>query len=116
MASETAVMEKQRAGPEQAHLRSSKDHAIPLQEATGPPTHPETSGPSSVFSGTGHVVRTKERWNSPRINIYRLAAIFFAFIVFGMNDASYGALVPYVRSQSAMFHVPRSSVEEAIPC
>jgi fucose permease len=50
-----------------------------------------------VFSGTGHVVRTKERWNNPRINTYRLAAIFFAFIVFGMNDASYGALIPYVR-------------------
>ena len=42
------------------------------------------------------VVETKQRWNSPRINIYRLAAIFFAFINFGMNDGSYGALIPYV--------------------
>lgn len=97
MASETTVMEKEPADLGQAHLRSSKDHAIPLQEVAAPSTHPDTSRPSSVFAGTGHVVRTKERWNSPPINTYRLAAVFFAFTVFGMNDASYGALVPYVR-------------------
>lgn len=45
----------------------------------------------------GQVVQARERWNRPRINTYRLAAIFFAFLVFGMNDGSYGALVPYVR-------------------
>lgn len=90
-------MEMQPTGPEQAVLRSSKDHSVPL-DGIPPSDHgiSELSRPEDVFSGTGHVVETKERWNEPRINTYRLAAIFYAFIVFGMNDASYGALIPYV--------------------
>ena len=67
---------------------SSKDHPIPLQ--TPHCGNTEVSRP--VIQG----VETKQRWNDPRINTYRLAAIFFAFITFGMNDGSYGALIPYV--------------------
>lgn len=43
-----------------------------------------------------HVVTRQETWKYPRINTWRLAAVFFAFINFGMNDACYGALLPYV--------------------
>lgn len=39
-----------------------------------------------------------ERWNSPRINIYRLAATFWSFVVMGMNDAAYGAIIPYLET------------------
>lgn len=46
--------------------------------------------------GTSNIVEPSQRWNNPRINTYRLAAVFYAFIIFGMNDGSYGALVPYV--------------------
>jgi hypothetical protein len=38
-----------------------------------------------------------ERWNHPRVNIWRTSATFFAFIIMGANDAAYGALIPYVR-------------------
>ncbi|KAF2716024.1 MFS general substrate transporter [Polychaeton citri CBS 116435] len=37
-----------------------------------------------------------ESWNSPRINMYRLPATFWAFTVAGLNDASYGAIIPYL--------------------
>ena len=91
MASTTTVLEMQPRSLPQAALQSPRDQVIPLQEV------PEPEIPASnVFSGIGNVVTKKERWNNPKINTWRLAAIFYAFIVFGMNDASYGALVPYV--------------------
>ena len=74
---------------EMAPLPSVQDKPIPLQTPTLEISRPVTS----------HVVETKQRWNRPRINTYRLAATYFAFIVFGMNDGSYGALVPYVCHQ-----------------
>ena len=60
---------------------SNEDHDLPSLEQSSPP--PEA-------------VSAKPRWNHPRYNIARFAAIFFAFINFGMNDACYGALLPYV--------------------
>lgn len=74
-----------------AALPSSKDQPTPLQM----PSRGSFELPGPVAS---HVVETKQRWNSPRINTYRLAAIFFAFIDFGLNDGSYGALIPYVEN------------------
>lgn len=41
-------------------------------------------------------VNTLQRWNSPRINIYRVAAIFYSFFVMGLSDAAYGPLIPYL--------------------
>ena len=35
-----------------------------------------------------------ERWNNPKINIYRYFSIIYTFVVLGMNDAAYGALIP----------------------
>ena len=37
-----------------------------------------------------------EAWNRPRRNIYRLGATFWSFVIMGMNDASYGAIIPYL--------------------
>ncbi|KAL8695171.1 MAG: hypothetical protein Q9218_000339 [Villophora microphyllina] len=52
-----------------------------------------------------------ERWNRPRINKYRLAAVFFAFLNFGMNDGSYGALVPYITAYAVIAtHPPYPAV------
>ena len=73
---------------------SSRDLPIALQT----PTRGTSELPRPVAS---HVVEAKQRWNSPRINTYRLASIFLAFVAFGMNDGSYGALVPYVGNQSS---------------
>lgn len=41
-------------------------------------------------------VPTLQKWNQPRGNIARLAAAFYSMFVFGLNDAAYGALLPYV--------------------
>jgi hypothetical protein len=41
-----------------------------------------------------------EQWNSPRINSYRFYATNLSFLIMGMNDASLGALLPYVCTTS----------------
>ncbi|RYP15743.1 hypothetical protein DL765_005518 [Monosporascus sp. GIB2] len=41
-------------------------------------------------------VETIARWNSPPINKYRTLATFWSFLVVGMNDGSYGALLPHL--------------------
>ncbi|RHZ50160.1 uncharacterized protein CDV56_104884 [Aspergillus thermomutatus] len=43
-------------------------------------------------------VAALERWNAPRANIGRTLAAFWSFLMFGMNDAAYGALLPYLES------------------
>ena len=88
MATSTTVIEM-------ATLPYSKDQTIALQT----PIRGSSELPGPVAT---HVVETKQRWNSPRINTYRLAAIFFAYIMLGMNDGSYGALIPYVGNQSGI--------------
>ncbi|KAF2804813.1 MFS general substrate transporter [Mytilinidion resinicola] len=37
-----------------------------------------------------------QRWNHPRGNLFRTMAAFWGFVVMGMNDAAYGALIPYL--------------------
>ncbi|KAH0383959.1 MFS general substrate transporter, partial [Aureobasidium melanogenum] len=37
-----------------------------------------------------------ERWNAPRSNLYRTLAAFIGFAIMGMNDATYGAIIPYL--------------------
>ncbi|KAG9635385.1 MFS general substrate transporter, partial [Aureobasidium melanogenum] len=37
-----------------------------------------------------------ERWNAPRSNLYRTLAAFMGFAIMGMNDATYGAIIPYL--------------------
>ena len=37
-----------------------------------------------------------QRWNHPDGNVLRVASAFWCFIVLGMNDAAYGALIPYL--------------------
>jgi hypothetical protein len=37
-----------------------------------------------------------QKWNSPRINMWRCLATFYSFIILGANDAAYGALIPYL--------------------
>lgn len=37
-----------------------------------------------------------ERWNHPRVNRWRVLAAFWSLMVMGMNDAAYGAILPYL--------------------
>ncbi|KAG4414182.1 hypothetical protein IFR04_012669 [Cadophora malorum] len=41
-------------------------------------------------------VDIKQRWNSPGGNKWRVFATFWSFFVVGMNDGSYGALIPHL--------------------
>ena len=49
-------------------------------------------------SPTTAQMEVPEAWNKPRINMYRVGATFWSFAVMGMNDAAYGALIPYLET------------------
>ncbi|KAL8630827.1 hypothetical protein Q9189_003496 [Teloschistes chrysophthalmus] len=89
MATTTSLIETAQRTDHQNLASSSKDE-IPLQEVFDERQLASTTRDDNLVLGA------VERWNRPRINQYRLAAVFFAFITFGMNDGSYGALVPYI--------------------
>lgn len=40
------------------------------------------------------VVSVVERWNHPKVNIFRTCAVLFAFMIMGANDAAYGVCHP----------------------
>ncbi|KAI3393983.1 hypothetical protein diail_3344 [Diaporthe ilicicola] len=42
------------------------------------------------------VSHTVERWNQSRLQVCRVFAAFWSLFVMGMNDAAYGALIPYL--------------------
>ncbi|KAH6981552.1 hypothetical protein BKA56DRAFT_672363 [Ilyonectria sp. MPI-CAGE-AT-0026] len=42
--------------------------------------------------------RALEKWNYPRGNAFRVAAVFWSLFVSGANDAAYGALIPYLET------------------
>jgi hypothetical protein len=66
-------------------LRSLNDQAEDVTDGPGLPP-PNTAVDQVVL----------ERWNNPPENKLGIAATFYAFLVFGLNDASYGALIPYL--------------------
>jgi hypothetical protein len=35
-------------------------------------------------------IEAKQKWNSPRINMWRVLSCYFSFLIVGMNDGSYG--------------------------
>ncbi|KAJ5365002.1 Major facilitator superfamily domain general substrate transporter [Penicillium concentricum] len=52
--------------------------ALPAQSDTAPASDPAEGFP------------LLEKWNQPRVNIYRTFATFWSFLVMGANDAAYG--------------------------
>ena len=114
MATDTMVIEMQPQNQLPIALHSSEhaDHAL-QEKSDDSPTEPQ--GPTNASSSARHVVTKRERWNDPRINTWRLSAVFYAFIVFGMNDASYGALIPYVCQRETQSYQSYSRVL-TIPC
>lgn len=47
-------------------------------------------GVGSFTASDGAVVEAAEKWNSPRINIFRLGATFWSLMIMGANDSAYG--------------------------
>lgn len=56
------------------------------------------------------VVSVVERWNHPKVNIFRTCAILFAFMIMGANDAAYGAIIPYLEEYYDLSYVVVSLV------
>jgi hypothetical protein len=56
----------------------------------------EHQDPVEFLPQPSTTVSVVERWNNPKINIWRTAATFYASVIMGANDAAYGALIPYV--------------------
>ncbi|KAL9030873.1 MAG: hypothetical protein Q9196_001046 [Gyalolechia fulgens] len=78
---------------DEVHDPTVSNHvSIPLEDRS----IPGQTNLGAFGQGSATVADALGRWDYPRINTYRLAAIFFGFLNFGMNDGSYGALVPYV--------------------
>jgi hypothetical protein len=52
---------------------------------------PETYDPvENLPSPTTTPAEKLERWNTPRLNLWRTLAAFWSFVVMGSNDAAYG--------------------------
>jgi hypothetical protein len=62
-------------------------HALPRSE-----TEPglETLSVESQQQTPAMVVHALEKWNEPSVNINRLFATFWSFVIMGANDAAYG--------------------------
>ncbi|KAL9051188.1 MAG: hypothetical protein Q9162_006166 [Coniocarpon cinnabarinum] len=72
-------------------------HALTLQDVRGVASTAASTSPVDSEPGSpqqARVFRVQEQWNNPKKNVYKLASVFLAFINCGMNDASYGALLP----------------------
>lgn len=74
----TCVVQEQTNGAE--HINHITLEALPRSEQL---TIDSSDGPPGAFPAL-------EKWNSPRINIYRSFSTFWSFLVMGANDAAYG--------------------------
>ncbi|KAI1624515.1 major facilitator superfamily domain-containing protein [Exophiala viscosa] len=79
----TAVMEL----PSRSHVRLEAEQSALMPEST--------SKPSRSPSATEQPPQL-QKWNSSRVNTFRTFATLFSFFVLGLNDAAYGALIPYL--------------------
>ncbi|OCL12739.1 MFS general substrate transporter [Glonium stellatum] len=68
-------------------------HSLSIQEDRKSTSNNDIN--ESLPSPTTAVERL-QKWNLPRVNLFRSLAAFWAFTVMGMNDAAYGALIPYL--------------------
>ncbi|KIW11900.1 hypothetical protein PV08_09173 [Exophiala spinifera] len=85
--SSTAIIEL----PTTSHLR------IDTEKAATTATPPAPTIPNAPFSSPQTDNKPQlQKWNSPRINVWRCAGTFWSFMILGASDAAYGALIPYL--------------------
>lgn len=78
---------------------SSSTHALGQSQCQISPKFPQEDNTQDVISSLpapNTVSQPLERWNNPRSNIPRVLAAFWSLMVLGMNDAAYGAIIPYM--------------------
>ncbi|KAL9127218.1 MAG: hypothetical protein Q9217_003856 [Psora testacea] len=100
-------MELHPVEPQPALLQPAKDQ-LSLQE-----NHHEghqLSDAQGQAQDPENAVEALARWNNPKINLWRLATLFFTFINFGMNDACFGALLPYIQEDYHLSYIVASLV------
>ncbi|GAM88597.1 hypothetical protein ANO11243_066310 [Dothideomycetidae sp. 11243] len=51
-----------------------------------------------------------ERWNQPQINLLRTSAAFWSLFLTGLNDGTYGAMIPYLESYYTLSYIRVSLV------
>jgi fucose permease len=90
--SQRAIMEMQR------RENTSTDSGRDLECTIGPLTASSTAIP------------VLQKWNKPRINMLRVFATFYSFIILGLNDAAYGALIPYLEEYYGISYIVISLV------
>ena len=87
------------------HLRDDKGsfedyHAGDMEMQ--PPKSPSDATRPDLEDGNGSLPAPStatpvlQKWNKPRTNMVRVFATFYSFIILGLNDAAYGALLPYM--------------------
>lgn len=76
---------------------SSASPAIPLQTLSADASNGNAHPPASLSApkeedenAQSSVTGTKERWNHPPRNMWKVFAAFISFSVVGANDGSYG--------------------------
>lgn len=74
-----------------SHPRSI--HSLSIQEDRKSKSNDD---PNESLPSPTTAIERLQNWNRPRVNLFRSFAAFWAFTVMGMNDAAYGALVPYL--------------------
>jgi fucose permease len=58
----------------------------------------ENTTPSVPLTSEERHLAQMQRWNTPRINLYRFLTTNWSFILMGMNDGAIGALIPYIET------------------
>ena len=82
---ESAILPEQpldASGPGTSDAEMKNGSATVTQEANNANSTPAT------------VVSPPQRWNHPRINMWRSFASFFGFVIMGLNDSAYGVCPP----------------------
>ncbi|KAJ4297589.1 hypothetical protein N0V90_005482 [Kalmusia sp. IMI 367209] len=68
-------------------IGESSNDQVPIKDNTDP---------AEFLPQPSTTVNVIERWNHPKVNIWRTFATFFAFTLLGANDAAYGVMIPYI--------------------
>ncbi|KAG2163655.1 hypothetical protein VTO58DRAFT_102541 [Aureobasidium pullulans] len=65
----------------------------------------ETTNLSRDDQSDSAIINSQQTWKEPSINKYRVPVTFWSLAVTGMNDASYGPLLPYLESYYDLSYV-----------
>ncbi|KAJ1556084.1 hypothetical protein HK405_007453 [Cladochytrium tenue] len=89
--SKTLLSDKHRAA-------APEDTDLPLEELGFATSNATDSGVLASEDPPADAAVQLQQWNKPRINMWRCFAAFLNLLVLGVNDGSYGAVIPYMET------------------